>query len=112
MLLEEERRKRRRRSKWVRKVERISKSLNSRKRRSSMPLIDRFRLDDVEELKWKCPFCDRLLPTMNAVVGHILFDHTAEKETSDLVEAVDWAKMMADMAEPYWVLRKQRYWKA
>ena len=111
MLLVEGRRKKRRRSKWVRKVERISKSLNSRKRRSSMPLIDRFRLDDVEELKWKCPFCDRLLPTMNTVVGHILLDHTAEKETSDLVEAVDWAKMMADMAEPYWVPRKQRYWK-
>ena len=76
-----------------------------------MPLIDRFKLDDVEELKWKCPFCGRLLPTMNAVVGHIFLDHTAGMEASDLVEIYDWAEMMADVAEPYWVPRKQRYWK-
>lgn len=61
----------------------------------------------MEILKWKCPFCDRLLPTMNAVVGHILLDHTAEKEISDLRESNEWAKMMASEAEPRQVPRRQ-----
>ena len=72
-----------------------------------MPLIDRFRLDDVYETKWKCPLCNRLLPTMNAVVGHLMLDHTSPN--GNLEEDLAWAKLMAESAEPVWVPRKQRY---
>lgn len=74
-----------------------------------MSLLDRFRLDSIPILKWKCPFCNRLSPTQNAVVGHILLDHTAGQKVSDLGETVKWARMMANEAEPRWVERRQIY---
>jgi len=71
-----------------------------------MALIDRFRLDDEVILKQKCPFCDRLSPTRNALVGHLIVNHT-ESGLGDIDSTVAWAKMMADEAEFRYVPRRQ-----
>jgi len=72
-----------------------------------MPLIDRFRLDDTIILKWKCPLCDRLYPTWNSLIGHLATDHAKGKWKTPQ-EALKWARLMATMAEPRYVPRKQR----
>ena len=71
-----------------------------------MALIDRFRLDDVEIYKWKCPLCDTLHPTYHSLIGHILFDHTEGKVSP---EDVEWAKLVANDAELVRVPRRQRH---
>ena len=73
-----------------------------------MPLIDRFRLDDTEIYKWKCPLCTRLCPTHQSLIGHLISDH-AEGKWASPKEVLNWANLIADMAEIKTVPRKQIY---